>query len=255
MMILERLSPQQQRVVQAVQNTSAQMQMPAYLVGGAVRDGLLRCPQIGDLDFVIEGDAIAFARILQQANGGEVQPHEKFRTATWTMDEAQAFDFATARAETYPRPAMLPQVTSTDILTDLKRRDFAINAIALRLSDGELLDPFDGQGDVQRGVIRILHPRSFIDEPFRPVSSNRFTRCLFERFAGEEHQRGPRKLRHRLLPEQAHLNRRLHQLRHYFVEIEYSQAKRRMRGSLIFTLGILVAFIVGIDHVNVINTP
>ena len=97
---------------------------------------------------------------LQQANGGQVQPHEKFRTATWELDEAgtgaAAFDFATARAEAYPRPAMLPDVTPTDILTDLKRRDFAINAIALRLSDGALLDPFDGQGDLQRGVLRML---------------------------------------------------------------------------------------------------
>ncbi len=173
-MILDQLSPQQRRVFQAVQAASAQTGLSAYLVGGAVRDGLLRCPQIGDLDFVIEGDAIAFARTLQQANGGEVQPHEKFRTATWAVDEHNAFDFATARAETYPRPAMLPEVTPTDILTDLKRRDFAINAIALRLSDGELLDPFDGQGDLKRGVIRILHARSFIDDPTRILRAARY---------------------------------------------------------------------------------
>ncbi|NJM40594.1 MAG: CCA tRNA nucleotidyltransferase [Anaerolineae bacterium] len=143
-------------------------------MGGASRDGLLRCPQIGDLDFVIEGDAITFARALQHAHGGEVQPHEKFRTATWVIDEEHAFDFATARAETYPRPALLPEVKPTDILTDLGRRDFAINAIAMRLSDGELLDPFDGQGDLKRGVIRILHPRSFIDDPTRLLRAARY---------------------------------------------------------------------------------
>jgi tRNA nucleotidyltransferase (CCA-adding enzyme) len=175
--LLEQLSPLQQRVLTAVQSASAQQRISAYLVGGAVRDALLRCPQIGDLDFVIEGDAIAFARAVQQANGGQVQAHEKFRTATWHIDgvnESNLFDFTTARAETYSRPAMLPEVRPTDIFTDLGRRDFAINAIAMRLSDGEILDPFDGQGDLKRGVLRILHPRSFVDDPTRLLRAARY---------------------------------------------------------------------------------
>ena len=175
--IVDLLSPTQQRVYEIVRAASTQTNTPAYLVGGAVRDWLLGAPRIGDLDFVIEGDAIAFARTLQQASGGEVQAHEKFRTATWLVQDDEiihAFDFATARTETYPRPAMLPQVSPTNIEADLRRRDFTINSIALRLSDGALLDPFDGQSDLKRGVIRILHPQSFVDDPTRLFRAARY---------------------------------------------------------------------------------
>ena len=175
--LFDLLSPTQQRVFEQVRAASTHTATPAYLVGGAVRDWLLGASRIGDLDFVIEGDAINFAYALQQTHGGAVQAHEKFRTATWLVREgevAHAFDFATARAEVYPRPAMLPQISPTNIETDLQRRDFAINAIALRLSDGALLDPLDGRGDLKRGLIRILHPQSFVDDPTRLFRAARY---------------------------------------------------------------------------------
>ena len=191
--ILELLSPNQRHIYEAVRATSQQDGVPAWLVGGAVRDWLLHHPRIGDLDFVIEGDAIAFVRQLQQRFGGHVQAHDKFRTATWTItfiedaneetngdaigdaiETESSFDFATARREIYRRPAMLPEVSPTDMATDLQRRDFTINAIALRLSDGELLDPFDGQRDLQRGLIRILHETSFVDDPTRLFRAARY---------------------------------------------------------------------------------
>ena len=179
-----KLSPNQRRVYEAVRATSQQDGVPAYLVGGAVRDWLLNCSRIGDLDFVIEGDAIAFAQRMQQQFGGHVQTHDKFRTATWhlaaneavdTRDELDtSFDFAMARREIYRRPAALPEVSPADMLTDLQRRDFTINAIAMRLSDGQLIDPYDGQGDLQRGLIRILHPQSFVDDPTRLFRAARY---------------------------------------------------------------------------------
>ena len=181
--LLDLLSPDQRRVYEIVRDASRQAAVPAYLVGGAVRDWLLNCKTIGDLDFVIEGDAIAFAQRLQMQFGGRVQPHEKFRTATWYLDWVKesdeaapgiSFDFATARREIYRRPAMLPEVSPADILTDLQRRDFTINTLTLRLSDGQLIDPYNGRIDLQRGLLRILHPQSFVDDPTRLFRAARY---------------------------------------------------------------------------------
>ena len=127
------LSPEQCSVYDAVLVTSQARHVDVYLVGGAVRDWLMG-QTIGDLDFVVEGDAIEFARAVQAEHGGELQIYDKFRTSTW-MSHGLHTDIATARVETYPRPAILPVVTSATLREDLARRDFTINAIALRLSD------------------------------------------------------------------------------------------------------------------------
>jgi tRNA nucleotidyltransferase (CCA-adding enzyme) len=128
---------------------------------------------IGDLDFVVEGDAIAFARALQRQYGGALQAYEKFRTATW-LSHGLYTDIATARRETYPRPAVLPSITPSDIEQDLLRRDFTVNAMALGLHDEALLDPLGGQNDLQSRLLRALHPRSFIDDPTRMLRGARY---------------------------------------------------------------------------------
>jgi tRNA nucleotidyltransferase (CCA-adding enzyme) len=174
------LTSPQQTIFDWVKAASMQTGMAAFLVGGAVRDWLLNT-HTGDLDFVIEaadaGDAITFARALQAQHGGAVLAHEKFRTATWTI-AGHAYDFASTRRETYAHPAALPTVSPANIDVDLRRRDFTINAIALRLSDDAVLDPFDGQGDLRRGEIRILHPRSFADDPTRIFRAARYAARL-----------------------------------------------------------------------------
>ena len=129
----------------------------AALVGGAVRDLLLgREPR--ELDVVVEGDAGALAARL----GEVVAAHERFGTAT-AHHEGCAFDVARARTEAYARPGALPDVEPATIEADLGRRDVSVNALAL-LPDGTLLgDP----ADLRAGVLRVLHDRSFEDDPTR----------------------------------------------------------------------------------------
>jgi tRNA nucleotidyltransferase (CCA-adding enzyme) len=143
---------------------------PVYLVGGAVRDLLLDRPR-ADVDLVIVGDAAALAGRL---GGAEVE-HERFGTAKVELD-GHEIDIASARTETYPEPGALPIVGWADsIEADLGRRDFTINAMAIPLADDpRLIDPHGGCEDLQRGLLRILHPRSFEDDPTRAVRAARY---------------------------------------------------------------------------------
>jgi tRNA nucleotidyltransferase (CCA-adding enzyme) len=152
-----------------------------YLVGGFVRDLVLGKPST-DLDFVVEGDAVMFARRLaDRFGGGEIVHHPAFGTATWTPIPGtfpkREIDFATARTETYAAPGALPVVTPARLHDDLSRRDFTINAMAIQLSPtpfGDLVDPFDGLGDLARESLQVLHARSFIDDPTRMLRGIRF---------------------------------------------------------------------------------
>jgi tRNA nucleotidyltransferase (CCA-adding enzyme) len=149
----------------------------AYLVGGAVRDWLLGALTIDDLDFSVDGDSVEFARSLQRMHGGELLVHEKFRTARWIWQGASV-DIAMSRAEEYPRPAALPIVRPAPIEVDLRRRDFAVNAIALRLTDERLIDPFDGRRDLEQRLLRSLHEHSFVDDPTRLLRGARYAARL-----------------------------------------------------------------------------
>lgn len=147
-----------------------QAEEPVYLVGGAVRDLLLGRPR-ADVDLVVVGDAAALAERL----GGAAAEHERFGTAKVDVD-GHEIDIATARTESYPQPGALPVVApATDIDADLGRRDFAINAMAIPI-DGEarLLDPHGGEADLEAGVLRVLHPRSFEDDPTRAIRAARY---------------------------------------------------------------------------------
>jgi len=146
-----------------------------YAVGGAVRDLLLRAP-LTDLDLVVEGDATVLARRLGRELGARVVGHARFGTATVQTDGVH-LDFVSARAERYTRPGALPAVRAGSLADDLARRDFTINAMALRLTGravGGLLDPFDGCEDLSRGVVRVLHERSFQDDPTRVLRALRY---------------------------------------------------------------------------------
>jgi tRNA nucleotidyltransferase (CCA-adding enzyme) len=141
-----------------------------YLVGGAVRDLLLGQGRT-DIDLVVEGDATALATRL----GGEVVEHERFATAKAHLGEHEV-DIATARAESYPHPGALPVVEPTaGIAADLARRDFTINAMAIPLRrDPELIDPHRGRADLEAGLLRALHARSFEDDPTRALRAARY---------------------------------------------------------------------------------
>jgi len=148
---------------------------PTYLVGGAVRD-LLRGADAVDLDLAVEGDARSVARALADRLGGVAREHERFGTATVRAGDLK-FDLATTRRETYDEPGALPRVEKASLDEDLRRRDFAINALAVGLTGddlGHLYDPCGGLADLEEGVVRVLHEGSFIDDPTRLLRAVRY---------------------------------------------------------------------------------
>jgi tRNA nucleotidyltransferase (CCA-adding enzyme) len=153
----------------------------AYLVGGSVRD-MIRARESGeviedpDIDIVIEGDGVAFARELGGQLGARVHIHERFQTATLVAEKLK-LDIATARTEYYESPAALPTVETSSIKKDLYRRDFTINSLAIRLNPGEfgrLVDFFGAQRDIKERTIKVLHNLSFIEDPTRAFRAVRF---------------------------------------------------------------------------------
>jgi tRNA nucleotidyltransferase (CCA-adding enzyme) len=148
---------------------------PTYLVGGAVRD-LLRGAHAVDLDLAIEGDARVAARELAARLGGEAKEHERFGTATIKTRDL-SFDLATTRRESYEAPGALPTVEEAPLAEDLGRRDFTINAMAIGLTGedlGHLYDPHGGLDDLRAGVVRVLHDKSFVDDPTRLLRALRY---------------------------------------------------------------------------------
>jgi tRNA nucleotidyltransferase (CCA-adding enzyme) len=147
-----------------------------YLVGGSVRDILLGEPKF-DVDVVVEGDAIGLANQLAEKLDGRVRAHRTFGTAVVLYDDDGRVDVVTARSESYHAPAVLPAVEPGTIDEDLQRRDFTINAMAVSLKGdglGKLVDPFGGRADLEAGRIRVLHDRSFIDDPTRILRAIRY---------------------------------------------------------------------------------
>jgi tRNA nucleotidyltransferase (CCA-adding enzyme) len=172
------------RLLQLVVEEATGRDLPLYVVGGVVRDLVLGRP-LNDFDLTVEGDAIALARALAAKHGGGVTAHTKFGTAKWFLPMSlkpdtgkhDTLDLISARSETYKHPAALPTVASGSIEDDLRRRDFTINTMAIRLDSshfGELRDDLKGMDDLQKGIIRVLHPGSFIDDPTRMYRAVRY---------------------------------------------------------------------------------
>lgn len=151
------------------------------VVGGAVRDAILGIPHGRDVDLVVEGDAIAFARVVGHAMAGRVVAHERFGTARLEFGHGRHLDLVSARRETYPEPGALPVVAPGTILDDLARRDFTVNAIAYRLSGaaaGAVLDPHGGLVDIADERIRLLRSGAFTEDPSRVVRALRYAARL-----------------------------------------------------------------------------
>jgi len=146
-----------------------------HLVGGAVRD-LLLGDEPTDLDLVVEGDAAAVARRLDEAP----LIHDRFGTATARLD-GFSYDLARARRETYARPGALPDVAPSTLSDDLQRRDFTVNAIALALGPprpGELTAVPSALDDLAARRLRVLHDASFTDDPTRLLRLVRYASRL-----------------------------------------------------------------------------
>jgi tRNA nucleotidyltransferase (CCA-adding enzyme) len=198
-LLTDSLSPPVWAMVQMISETADALHMPLYFVGGLVRDLLLGQSSV-DLDMVVEGDAIKLARRLKRQYGGDIHTHARFGTAKWFLtpeiwqsiselpdapitfsDLPATIDFITARTEFYAEPSALPEVEHGSIKLDLHRRDFTINTLAVRLDGahlGELLDFYGGQRDLQKGIIRVLHSLSFIDDPTRMLRAVRLEQRL-----------------------------------------------------------------------------
>jgi tRNA nucleotidyltransferase (CCA-adding enzyme) len=187
-------------LLNAVADVASEQRIAIYIVGGFVRDLLLDRPSL-DYDLVVEGDAIDLAQALSRKIGGRVTSHSRFGTAKWLLPDSlftgkqkplqkeemnnylavselpESLDFVSARTEFYTHPSALPTVERGSIKLDLHRRDFTINTLALRLDGnhyGELHDYWGGLEDLRRGVVRVLHSLSFVDDPTRILRAVRF---------------------------------------------------------------------------------
>ncbi|MEK7275517.1 MAG: CCA tRNA nucleotidyltransferase, partial [Candidatus Desantisbacteria bacterium] len=165
-----------QNLFQEIGKTADSLGYPVFVVGGFVRDLLLGKDNF-DIDIVVEGDGICFAKEFARKIEGQCKTHQRFKTAVITFQDGFKIDVATARREHYEHPSALPKVEESPIIEDLLRRDFTINAMAIKINKddyGSLIDFFGGEKDIKDRVIRVLHTKSFIDDPTRIFRAIRF---------------------------------------------------------------------------------
>ncbi len=176
-MLESHLSAPQNRVVAEVQGAANRSNVTLFLAGGAVRDMLGGFP-VRDLDFTVEGNALKLAKAVAEKAGAKiVSADEHRRSAELRFPEGVTAEIAMARQERYPKPAGRPVITPSTIHDDLHCRDFTINAIALSLNPaslGLLLDPTNGQSDLERKELRAVHGRVLYDDPGRILRMIRF---------------------------------------------------------------------------------
>ncbi len=183
--LLTRLPPRARAVVETAKELSGDH--PLYLVGGTVRDLMLGAGS-KDVDLVVEGGNVeAFGTALQRRLGGSLACHLDFGTCTLSLPDGLVVDLATAREETYARPGALPDVSPSSLKQDLARRDFTINALALRLKPTPVavLDPYQGRADLERRQLRVLHPLSLVEDPTRILRGARLAGRLAFEFSGD----------------------------------------------------------------------
>ncbi len=152
-----------------------------YSVGGAVRDLLLGSGDNFDLDILVEEHGLEFARLFARQIRGTCKLYRRFATAMVIMRGGRRIDVTTTRGESYPRPGALPEVVPGSLEEDLRRRDFTINALAFSLNArrfGRLIDLSGGAADLRDGIIRVLHEKSFRDDPTRIFRAVRFRQRL-----------------------------------------------------------------------------
>jgi tRNA nucleotidyltransferase/poly(A) polymerase len=180
MNFLHRVPHPQRRALDLVREVALEKECHPYLVGGPVRDILLGRNAI-DIDLTLEHDASTLARALAKRLEGRVRSFPQFLTYKVTASQFPEIDLTTARKERYRKPGSLPAVTAGRLKDDLIRRDFSINAIALDLIDGKMHDPTGGAKDIEARLVRVLHDKSFIDDPTRIFRATRLaTRLGFQ---------------------------------------------------------------------------
>ncbi len=175
-LLKERLDKNIMHLLETVSQVAHREKFSVHVVGGFVRDLLLGIEN-HDVDLVVEGDGIAFARALGRELSAKVKSHAKFGTSVLILPDRSRVDVATSRMEYYKHPAALPTVEKGSVKADLFRRDFTVNSMAIKLN-GEnpfvLIDPFQGERDIRDRMIRVLHNLSFIEDPCRMFRAVRF---------------------------------------------------------------------------------
>ncbi len=175
--LIEKIFPKKvKNILDKIGEIGDRLNFPVFMVGGIVRDLFLGIKNY-DLDIVVEGEGIKFAKELSRDLGGRIKSHEKFGTAIVILADGFKIDVATARREFYEYPAAFPKVELSSIKKDLYRRDFTINAMAIQLNQkyfGKLIDFFGGQKDLRIGIVRVLYNLSFVEDPARIVRAIRF---------------------------------------------------------------------------------
>jgi tRNA nucleotidyltransferase/poly(A) polymerase len=170
-----RLSPEQMRTVNTVQNIARSQGMNVYLTGGAIRDILTGFP-IRDLDFTVQGNPLDLQAEIEKS-GGVIDLVDPAYSVIHAIFQGTPAEIGMARAELFDKPGKPPLVTPATITEDMRRRDFTFNAMALSLNDGSrglLLDPFNGAADIDARLIRTLHSYAFLEDPSRLIRAARF---------------------------------------------------------------------------------
>src|SRR5208282_2636410 len=171
-----RLTPDQMKGVNLVQDIARAAGITLYLTGGAIRD-IISGFTIRDLDFTVQGNPLKLQKDFERA-GAQIAGHEDdTRTLFLVLPGNVRAEIAMARSETYEKVGRPPAITPASIQDDLRRRDFTVNAMALSLNEGSrglLLDPFNGVADIEAKLLRILHNYSFVEDPSRLIRATRF---------------------------------------------------------------------------------
>jgi len=188
-LMAQELVPWVQILLRRLGERADSLGMKAHVVGGFVRDLLLGRENL-DLDMVIEGDAIEFAKSWER-DGCRIAVHQRFKTGTIVFPGGRKVDVATARREFYEFPVAQPEVTSDSLKHDLYRRDYTVNAMAITINPdewGKLHDYFGGRRDLQKKTLNVLHNLSFVEDPTRVIRGVRLEQRLRFRIGPTSHR-------------------------------------------------------------------
>jgi tRNA nucleotidyltransferase (CCA-adding enzyme) len=171
-----RLTPDQQKGANLVQEISRAAGLNLYLTGGAMRDIISGFP-IRDLDFTVQGNPLKLQKDLERAGAVIAAADDELKTLFLQLPGNVRAEISMARTERYDKVGKPPVVTPATIIEDLRRRDFTVNAMALSLNPGSrglLMDPFNGAADIESKLIRVLHNYAFVEDPSRLIRASRF---------------------------------------------------------------------------------
>src|SRR5215468_7786622 len=172
-----RLTPDQQKGANLVQEIARTAGMNLYLTGGAIRDIISGFP-IRDLDFSVQGNPLKLQKDLERAGAAVSSADDDFKTVYLVLPGHVRAELSMARTERYEKTGRPPVIAPATIIEDLRRRDFTINAMALSLNPGSrglLMDPFNGAADIEARLLRILHNYAFVEDPSRLIRATRFS--------------------------------------------------------------------------------